>query len=209
MTRDDTVGVVLAGGASLRMGRPKGALPFGGRTLLEWMVRLVGQAAGEVWVAAAAEEPGSGGPKVATPVAPAGARLLPDEASGAGPLAVLHGALVRLARPVLFVACDLPFLDPGDLRALATAEPGADAVLLEDDRGAQPLAGCYRPPLVPAIADLRARGESSMQALLAVARPRTRRAAERFPGCSPLANLNTPEEYAAALVAARAAGLIR
>jgi molybdopterin-guanine dinucleotide biosynthesis protein A len=202
MRSAQAVGVVLAGGASRRMGRSKASLPFGDGTLLDWAVGLVRGAAPEVWVSVGSRADAAGAP----PKGAAG--FLIDPVPGAGPLAALRVALAQIGRPVLLVACDLPFLDPADLAALAAEPPGADAVVLADADGPQPLAALYGPALLPAVEACLARGEAAMRDLLAATAFRARAASPRRTGCAPLANLNTPEEYAAALAAARASGLI-
>lgn len=221
--RDEIAGVVLAGGGSRRMGRPKAALPFGGGTLLDWSIALVVAAATDVWISVAdadalsaigrLEAGALGGERSvgdagAAASVPRVAGVVRDASPGRGPLAALHTVLTRLARPVLFVACDLPFLAPDDLRALARARGAAPAVLLADERGAQPLAALYRPEIVPVIEARLAAGQFAMRDLLAHAPHETRRARGVAPGCAPLANVNSPDEYARALRAAVAAGLI-
>lgn len=211
--RNDVAGVVLAGGSSRRMGRPKAALPFGRGTLLEWSVALVREAVDDVWISIAdagsfAAIGGMVADDRASASAPRFAGVIHDAAPGRGPLAALHTALARLERPVLFVACDLPFLAPEDLRALARSRAAAPAVLLADERGAQPLAALYRPEVMPLIdARLRA-GEFAMRDLLAHAPHATLRARRVASGCAPLANINSPDDYARALRAAVAAGLV-
>ena len=49
-----TGGIVLCGGRSERMGRPKVMLPFGPETMLQRVVRLVGAVGGPVVAVAAA-----------------------------------------------------------------------------------------------------------------------------------------------------------
>ena len=49
-------GIVLCGGRSQRMGRPKAWLPFAGELMLPRVVRLLGQAVGPVVVVAAPDQ---------------------------------------------------------------------------------------------------------------------------------------------------------
>ena len=51
--------VILAGGRSSRMGRPKAGLPVEGQTLLEWMVRGLAPAFAETLVCGARAPPGA------------------------------------------------------------------------------------------------------------------------------------------------------
>src|SRR5215510_3887733 len=146
------VAVVLAGGASRRMGRAKAGLPFGGGTLLDWMVGLVGRAVSEVWVSVRPAGSASSEERIQVPESAVGVIL--DATSFAGPLAALGAALERFGRPVLLVGCDFPFLGEDDLRALAAAPTDVEALLLADDQGPQPLAAFYRPALVAGIGRL-------------------------------------------------------
>lgn len=188
------------------MGRPKANLPFGGETLLDRMVRLALEALGVVWVSVPPLGAWPRDEAVRVPAAASGALL--DDAAHAGPLAALRGALARLDRPVVLVACDLPFLTSNDLRALASAARDAEAVVLTDAEGPQPLAALYRPAILPAIDALLAGGRRAMRDLLEAVTPRTIAATTAHPGCPPLANLNTPDEYRRALARASAARLL-
>src|SRR5437870_12517229 len=96
--------IVLAGGASARMGRPKALLPFGAETLIERVVRRLEPIAAEIVVVS--------GPHLVLPVL-RHARIVEDETPLQGPVAgILYG--LRAARTDLsFVCgCDHPFLEP-------------------------------------------------------------------------------------------------
>jgi molybdopterin-guanine dinucleotide biosynthesis protein A len=220
VTSQRVAGVVLAGGGSRRMGRSKSELPFGPGTLLDWMIALLRDAVDDLWISVARPED-----------APAASSLpfvrgvLVDTHPGQGPLAALAIALAALERPILFVACDLPFLSPDDLRLLAGSvdrlgavdgitsrgegRGRSQAILLADDRGPQPLAGLYDPALRAHIDARLAAGERAMHELLAGIRYETVAARARVPGCPPLANLNAPRDYESSVRMAIAAGLIR
>ena len=49
-------GVILCGGESRRMGRPKAWLPFGPETLLQRVVRLIGEVVNPLVVVAAPDQ---------------------------------------------------------------------------------------------------------------------------------------------------------
>ena len=97
-------GVVLAGGASRRMGRDKRLLPWdgddGGRqiSLLQAAVDALGTATDEV-IVVANDEP-----------AVAGARVVPDVMPGAGSLGgILSGVEAAKHACVFVAAADMPF----------------------------------------------------------------------------------------------------
>ena len=86
MTR--TGGIVLCGGQSRRMGRPKAWLPFAGEVMLPRVVRLLGEAVAPVVVVAA--------PGQDVPPLPAGVEVVRDEEEGRGPLQGLAAGLAAL-----------------------------------------------------------------------------------------------------------------
>src|SRR5262245_24571473 len=81
-------GVVLCGGRSSRMGRPKAWLPFAGEIMLPRVVRLLREVVSPVVVVAA---PGQDVPPV-----PPEVRVVRDEREGRGPLQGLAAGLDAL-----------------------------------------------------------------------------------------------------------------
>ncbi len=132
------IGVVLAGGASRRMGAAKPAVELAGRPLLSYPLAALRAALAEVAVIAKAD----------TPLPAIGYGVLvwrePDEPRH--PLAGIVAALTAAAgRPVVVLACDMPFVTADLVRALATAETAAAAVVARADGRIQPLAARYEP----------------------------------------------------------------
>ena len=160
VTSGPLAAVVLAGGASRRMGRDKATLPYLGGTLLEYVLKVVKQRCAPVFVIAA---PGQQIPSV-------DAEVLRDDVRGVGPLVATGRGLRAAAEaglPRAFVcAVDMPFLDPVliDLLVAASRNLTADVVLPWDGRD-HFLAGLYRTSLVDRINELVAAGERSMVAL--------------------------------------------
>ena len=150
--------IVLAGGASARMGKPKALLPFGAETLIERVVRRLEAIASEVVVVS--------GPHLVLPALRT-ARVIEDEKPLQGPVAgILYG--LRAARTDLcFVCgCDHPFIEPAVVRLLierAAAARGAVAVF---DGIAQPLVGAYRLSVAEIAASMLAAGERRAAALV-------------------------------------------
>lgn len=170
-------GVVLAGGASSRMGAFKPLLAFRGRPLVAYAIDALRPHCAEVLVMA--------GPRAADLARVAGgARVLGDP--GEGPHVALRLAARAARHPTLLVApADAPFLTPAVYDALLAAGPNAVAL---EGAGGNPLVACYaREPLRAA---LQAAG-SLQEAARAVG-------AARVP-VDPrlLADLDTPEAFAA------------
>jgi len=204
-------GVVLCGGESSRMGSPKAWLDFGGEPLLTRIVRRVAEVACPVVVVAAPEQ--------SVPTLPEGVTIVRDPVRGRGPLQGIAAGLGALAQSIdaAFVSStDVPFLHPALIRRLA---------MLRGERFdiAVPRAGGHYHPL-SAIYSAAALVE--IEALLAADRLRPFFLFERMrtviadeaqllegeelrsadPDLKSLRNVNTPDEYAAAL---RDAGLAR
>ena len=187
MTAGRLAGVVLAGGASRRMGRDKATLTvpgrFAGLTLVEHQVSVLAQRCDPVFVVAAQ---GQALPDLA-------AQVLRDAVPGLGPLPAiglgLHAAAQAGAPRAFVCAVDMPFLTT-DLIDELTAS-AADVVLPHADRDHY-LAGVYRTTLADTVDSLVASGERRVGALIDVADVRRIMLAD----ASPLANLNSPDDLA-------------
>ena len=71
-------GIILCGGQSKRMGRPKAWLPFGGELMLPRVARLLGEAVTPLVIVAAPEQE--------VPPLPPEVAIVRDEEKGRGPL---------------------------------------------------------------------------------------------------------------------------
>jgi molybdopterin-guanine dinucleotide biosynthesis protein A len=190
-------GIVLCGGRSTRMGRPKLSLPFGDEVLLQRVVRILGEVVAPVVVVAA--------PGQELPVLPAGVRIVRDEQGGLGPLAGIAGgleALTGVAEAAYVSACDAPLLRREFIREVVTALGSHDLAIPRDGKFHHPLAAVYRTSLAPRVRALLAVGR--MRPLFLVQESDAVEIdVETLRGVDPeldsLRNLNTPEEYAAAL----------
>ena len=176
--------VVLAGGASRRMGRDKATLehPGGATTMVEYTVGVLTSRCSPVFVIAA---PGQALPAL-------DAEVLRDEIRGVGPLLATGRGLRAAAAAGLeraFVsAVDMPFLSAEVIDELA-GHRGVDIVLPWDGRDHY-LAGIYRADLADHIDALVAAGERSMRALADSAV--TQRIV--LPAGPALANVNSPAD---------------
>jgi molybdopterin-guanine dinucleotide biosynthesis protein A len=181
------VGVVLAGGASRRMGRDKAALAVDGETLAARAARrLLGVC-----------------PRVA--IADGGRGLVPGlpslpDAPAAGPAAgILGAARAWPGHPLLVLACDLPGVSEALLRELTRRPPFGDALDAGDagnagdatdafadpaadpdwvvprwERGLEPLCALYRPAALAALAAAVERGIAAPHRLAEAAGLRVR-----------------------------------
>src|SRR5437588_9723347 len=106
-------GLVLCGGRSSRMGRPKAWLPVGDEFMLQRVVRLVGEAVAPVVVVAA--------PGQEVPPLPEDVAVVRDRVEGRGPLMGLAAGLAALAQSAdaaFVTGCDAPLLRPAFVRHL-------------------------------------------------------------------------------------------
>jgi molybdopterin-guanine dinucleotide biosynthesis protein A len=194
--RDALAAIVVLGGASTRMGRPKAWLDFGGVPLLARVVERVRPWVCEVVLVAA---PGQDLPPLAGEVT-----VVRDRLPGEGPLPALALGLATVrAAWALAVACDAPSIRGAVVAHLADARADdVDAVIpIWRDRP-QPLVALYRATLGSTLDAMVGAGERRLQAIAALPRVRLV-AADAFRALDPdgesFRTLNTPEEYAAAL----------
>lgn len=193
------------------MGRSKAELDWAGRPLLHRVLSVVrGAVSGPVLVV--------GAPGQRLPELPAQVELVRDPVEGRGPLQGIATGLEAVAgrAATAFVcATDLPLLHPAYVRrVLALLDPDTDVVLPTVHGFPQTLAAAYRTSLAPLVGGLLADGHARPPDLFARCRVRRPDAAELLadaelaaadPALDSLVNVNTPDEYAAAL--RRVAGL--
>jgi molybdenum cofactor guanylyltransferase len=184
-------GLVLAGGASRRMGRDKAFLELEGRPLIRVVIDRVAGVCAEVLVVAGDAQRYAG----------QGAPVVEDRFRGVGVLAGLHAGLQAASHDLaLAVACDMPFLNPDLLRAFAGWAEGFDVVILQGARGVEPLHAVYRRTCLPALEDAIRAGEHRIISFFSEVRVRYVTPEEVVPFdpelCS-FRNVNTPEEWTA------------
>src|SRR3954471_1066543 len=106
-------GIVLAGGKSTRMGRPKATLPFGPELMVQRVVRMLRMVVSPIVVVAA--------PGQELPALPEEVIIAFDEREARGPLEGLLAGL-RVMAPLSDAAyatsCDVPLLEPAFVRAV-------------------------------------------------------------------------------------------
>jgi molybdenum cofactor guanylyltransferase len=191
-------GIILCGGQSRRMGRPKAWLPFGPEVMLQRVVRLLGEVAGPIVVVAAPEQE--------VPELPSRVRIVRDPVSDRGPLQGLAAGLAALPDEIELAyatATDVPFLNPAWVSRLVELIEDRDLAIPEVGGYLHPLAAIYRKETVlPAVerllAEDRLRPIFLLEALdaLKVDAP-TMAFVDADLGT--LRNLNTPEDYRSAL----------
>ena len=139
---EHTLGVVLIGGASRRMGTDKASIEFNGSTLLNRAVAVLSDVFTSVVI--------SGGD-----MSPVGVSVLPDLVPGLGPLGGLDTAYQAAAgRDVFLLAVDMPFVEASTIRSIVEPPVGAMTVRVPvADGRKQPLCAVYGSGLGPVVRD--------------------------------------------------------
>jgi molybdopterin-guanine dinucleotide biosynthesis protein A len=190
-------GIVLCGGQSSRMGRPKAWLPFGKELMLPRVVRLLGQVVAPVVVVAAPEQD--------VPPLPAEVQVVRDEERGRGPLQGLAAGLDVLrgrADAAYLSSCDVPFLRPAFVRRLIVLLGQHAICVPRIGDYHHPLAAVYRLDVAENVRRLLAENRLRPFFLFEAVPARVVEAAELAdvdPTFQSLRNVNTPEDYEAAL----------
>jgi molybdopterin-guanine dinucleotide biosynthesis protein A len=190
-------GIVLCGGQSSRMGRAKAWLPFGDELMLQRVVRILGMVVQPIVVVAA---PGQEVPALSTDVL-----LVRDEEKGHGPLQGLAAGLAALegrADAAYLSSCDVPFLRPVFVRRLIELLGDRTICVPRVGDYHHPLAAVYRVGVLAVV--LRLLGAQRLRPVFLFDEVPTRIVeAQELQDVDPtfesLRNLNTPEDYTAAL----------
>ncbi|MEM7350154.1 MAG: molybdenum cofactor guanylyltransferase [Acidobacteriota bacterium] len=193
----EPVGVVLAGGASRRMGRDKASLRLGPTSLAERAAGALSEVLATVVVADRGHHRVAGCESV-------------RDGDGAGPAAGILGAAAAYpVRDLLVLACDLPAVPIALLRHLADFssdrprdEAGHCAALVPRwRRGIEPLCALYRRSALEALAEEVRAGRFALRSLLLerLSEVRFLEGPELAAFGDPqrlFANLNTPDDLA-------------
>lgn len=201
-----TAGIVLAGGESRRMGRPKATLEWHGSTLVRRAVGIVARVAdGPLVVVRAGDQ--------ALPELPPEVELTQDARAARGPLEGLAAGLEAVgARAEAAFVCgvDTPLLHPAVAARVvaALAQDAACEIALPVAHGfPHPLCAAYRTAVASRLRELLAEDRLATRALIErcstkqldeAALRADRAVAQHDPQLDSLLNLNTLGEYAAA-----------
>lgn len=191
---------MLCGGQSRRMGQSKAWLPFAGELMLPRVVRLIRQAVQPIVVVAAVDQ------KV--PLLPDEVAVVRDEEEGRGPLQGLAAGLTYLTGQVdaaYLSSCDVPFLQPAFVHRLIELLGNHAICVPRVGELYHPLAAVYRLDVLAAVRSLLSENRLRPVFLFESVATRVLGVNELLdvdPTLQSLRNLNTPEEYEAALSSA-------
>lgn len=192
-------GVILAGGDNRRMGgKVKALLPFHGEPLIIRQIRRMKTICDDVIVVTRY-------PERLDAVLDDDVILLEDRIPGKGPLSGMHAALsVLVHSDAWVVACDMPFISvcAAELMRAHKKETECDIVVPSIDSRIHPLHGIYDKQCLKPVSEVLQGGTYRLQDLIQRSQWDTveervflkRGIDRRF-----VTNVNTPEEYRAAL----------
>ena len=179
------------------MGTPKAALPFGDETMLQRVVRLLGAVVSPIIVVAAREQP--------LPQLPDTIGITRDEREAKGPLEGIRAGLSALPESIdaaYITSCDVPLLMPAFVERMIDLMGDHDIAVMEIDGFPHPLSAIYRRTVLPHVESLLAQDRLRPVFLFdAVSTRRVKPDEMRVadPELKTLRNLNTPDDYRAAL----------
>ncbi len=188
----DMTGVILAGGASRRMGTNKALLEIGGSSIIDRTYQTLASLFHEVIIVTNTPNDYEHIP----------CRKVPDIYHEIGSIAGLHSALAHSRTGRTFVtACDMPFINPSIIRHLCNLQQGGfDAVIPFSEGGQEPLHAVYVTDCSQIFERAINSGERKILDILE--RMKTRLVTwEEIRGINgsetSFLNVNTPEEYGA------------
>ena len=191
--------VILCGGKSIRMGCDKATLPFGTELMLQRVVRLIGDVVPSRQIAIVAA-PGQYLPQLPNQI-----RVSYDLHAGRGPLEGMSAGLNVLLDQVdaaFVTACDTPFLVPSFVTRMFELLEHYDVAVPCESKRLHPLAAVYRPKVLNSIQQLLQGNQLRVQSLFDKVKTRfvdVENLQVVDPQLQTLMNLNSPDDYQAAL----------
>jgi molybdopterin-guanine dinucleotide biosynthesis protein A len=179
------------------MGVPKATLPFGAETMLQRVVRLLSIVVSPIVVVAARGQE--------LPALPPDVVVTRDEREARGPLEGLRAGLTALPAAIdaaYVTSCDVPLLVPAFVQRMVTLVGDTDIAVMEIDGFTHPLSAVYRRTVLPHVESLLDQDRLRPAFLFDAVRTRRVKPDEMVgadPGLQTLRNLNTREDYLAAL----------
>ncbi|HEY2921987.1 MAG TPA: NTP transferase domain-containing protein [Candidatus Binatia bacterium] len=189
----DISAIILAGGRSSRMGRPKALLPFGEQPLIAHIVRFLKELFADIVIVIAPDQQ----------LPPLPVTLVRDEVAYQGPVSGIYHGLKAAGSDVSFVgSCDMPFLNLSLVSYLCSQIGDHDVVVPYWEGRFQPLLAIYRKSVAPYLQAQLQKGE--LRPIFLFDKVRTRKVDEEEirridPEGLSFLNMNSPADYQAAL----------
>ncbi len=184
----DLTALILCGGRSKRMGRPKAFLPFGGTTMINHILTNVKDMFAETFLVS--NEPES--------FEDFDVDVVKDILPYRGPLGgILSGLLVSQHSHAFVIACDMPLITPKMIRELCQRRFEHDVVVASHDEGIEPLLGVYSKNCIKSLEETLFNGDLALKDFLSGLNSVTYDLEEETKEGSlpPYFNVNTPQDY--------------
>lgn len=185
--------LVLCGGRSRRMGRPKAFLPYEGTTMVEHILSTMKDLFAEVLVVA----------NEAESYEDFEVDVVKDILPHRGPLGgILSGLLVAAHEYSFVIACDMPLVDRRLVREMTSSRHGNDVVVLRHKNGIEPLLGVYSKNCIKPLEESLFEGNLSVQDFLCGLKAQTFVCPDpsNEDELPPYFNVNTPQDYSRIIV---------
>lgn len=188
----ELAGVILAGGASSRMGENKALLSWNGDYLLNYLINVIRPYCNPLIVVMGHEaESKIGNEQI---------QVIHDKTPYPGPLIGLQSAFHEIsdAKPVLVTGCDYPFVTPDIIPFLLSRLEQNEAVIFQSMNNPQPMPGLYLSNIKPKLDAVISAQKKSLQAFLDCLQVRVVNDDERQlidPFDRLLINLNNKDDY--------------
>jgi len=178
--------LILCGGRSRRMGRPKAFLPYEGSTVIAHIVDTITPIFAEVLLVS--NEPES--------YEDLGIDVVKDILPYRGPMGgILSGLLVAAHEHSFVIACDMPLVDPELIHDLASRREDQDVVVVSHEAGVEPLLAIYSKNCIKPLEESLFSGSLSIKDLLSDLRTTTLRLDGDQEDLPAYFNINTPQDY--------------
>lgn len=178
--------IILCGGVSSRMGRPKALLPWRNKTMIEHVTAVLRAIFEDVTVVTSAE----------LDLPPLDARIVRDREPKLGPLGGVREGLEATGAELCYVtSTDAPYLSAAFVQKMLSFGTAAAPVV---DGFIQTLSAAYPKSLATTANELIAAQRMGLHSLLDAANFR-RVLPDELPDLESIRNFNTPEEYEAAV----------
>ncbi len=180
--------LILCGGKSQRMGRPKAFLPYGGTTMINHILGVVKDLFAETFLIA--NEPEA--------FEDFEVDVVKDILPYRGPLGgILSGLLVAQYPHAFVIACDMPLVEPKLIRQLVGRRHDHDVVVASHEDGIEPLLGVYSKNCIKPLEESLFNGDLSLKDFLSGLNSATFEIDEtkEESGLPAYFNVNTPQDY--------------
>ena len=184
--------LVLCGGKSKRMGRPKAFLPYNGTTMVSHILSVITDMFADTFVVA-------NEPELYEDL---DVDVVKDILPYRGPLGgILSGLLVSQHSHAFVIACDMPLIDSKIIRELVRQRHEHDVVVAAHDDGIEPLLGVYSKNCIKPLEESLFNGDLSLKDFLSGLNSATfeiNQLMSREPADAalpPYFNVNTPQDY--------------